>query len=225
MKNIKKSTKSTNISIEYLAENIKKLLDAYQINESELARKLDVPYNTIHRIANGTTSDPRISTLQQIADYFGLSLDAILSKTQEHNFITQKENLIIPILNWDTILKQNFAKDLDKANWKKWIQTSQIKTVKDINQLFALESTKSMQPRFPSGTTFIIDPNENPIDGDLVLIRFRDTSAVSLRELVIDSPDWQLNAVIPGSAPLVYKINDHEIMGVVILTIIQTRTF
>ena len=93
----------------------------------------------------------------------------------------------------------------------------------DVAKLFALESTKSMQPRFPNGTVFIISMEEQTIDGDLILIRFKENNSVSLRELIVDSPFWHLNPVIPGSTTLVFQQKQHEIIGVVILTLIQTR--
>jgi len=79
-----------------------------------------------------------------------------------------------------------------------------------------------MQPRFPFGTTFIIKM-DNPIDGDLVLVRFKKDNSISLRELVIDSPNWQLNPIISGSKNILFNHLDHIIIGVVILMLIQNR--
>src|SRR5687768_7820890 len=91
-------------SKDFLAENLLKLLTFHQINESELAKNLKLPYNTIHRLLTGTTSDPRVSTLQQIADYFHVTLDYLLNKNASEHYIEQQMNLNIPILNWDSLL-------------------------------------------------------------------------------------------------------------------------
>ena len=80
-----------------------------------------------------------------------------------------------------------------------------------------------MQPRYPVGTTFIVSMETDPIDGDLVLVRFSQNNAISLRELVVDSPHWQLNPIISGSSRLLFDQSEHSIIGVVVLTLIQTR--
>lgn len=208
---------------EHLANNLKILLETHQINESELARQLDLPYNTVHRIVTGTTSDPRVSTLQQIADYFGVSLDMLINKDHSLYGTPRKETISIPVLQWDMEFTPHFLKTFDRSLLKKWITISPMDHIKNTDLLFALESTKSMHPRYPKGTTFIFHTEEAPIDGDLVIVRFRKAHSISLRELVVDSPKWQLNAVIPGSAPVEYQLTEHELVGVVVLTLIQTR--
>jgi SOS-response transcriptional repressor LexA len=80
-----------------------------------------------------------------------------------------------------------------------------------------------MHSRFPVGTVFIIDPKEKPIDGDLVLIRFKNNESVSLRDLIIDSPHWQLLSIAQNAPSINYDVKEHEIIGVVLLTILNAR--
>ncbi|MBA2649207.1 MAG: helix-turn-helix domain-containing protein [Legionella sp.] len=224
-----KKNKSNKIKLkdpkEYLSDNLSKLLEFHQMNESDLAKSLQIPYNTIHRLLTGTTSDPRVSTLQQIADYFGVTLDYLLNQNGSAHFIQPHISHNIPVFDWISISNKNFAQVLeDKTQQTKWMQIAPIAHVKNYNSVFAIESTKSMQPRFPSGTLFIVNMDEQPIDGDFIFVRFKDNS-VSFRELIIDSPKWQLNATIPGSEPLIFDPKEHEIVGVTILTFIQTRSY
>ena len=212
---------NTKMSVECLSENLQKLLDFHKMNESELAKHLKLPYNTIHRLLTGSTSDPRISTVQQIADYFGVTLDYFMSKNPSTPYVEQR-NRAIPVLDWDLIQDPNFMSQIETTTHNKWMQVTQVKNQQTPGQFFAIESTKSMYQRFSKGSTFIVKINEKPLDGDLVLIRFKDNS-VSLRELIIDSPDWQLKAIVPGSASLIYKSEENTIIGVVTLTIIQSR--
>jgi transcriptional regulator with XRE-family HTH domain len=206
-----------------LAENINRLLKIHSSNESDLARSLNITYNTIHRLVNGTTSDPKLSTLQQIADYFNVSLDYLLSDfTPQQSLNT--DYYLVPVLTWDNIQSLNFFDTFDKKNWAKWIPVATAERTVINDKCYALESTRSMQPKFPMGTSFIIKPDEPPIDGDCVIIRFREDKSISLRELIIDSPDWQLQSIIPGSKNLILDKEKIEIIGVVVLTLIQTRT-
>lgn len=209
-------------TLDTLSENLARLFREHHTNESELAKKLNITYNTIHRLVSGTTSDPKLSTLQQIADYFKIGIDSLLSNNQTKP--QDKEGkCFIPILNWDNLPIIYDASTFKPETCTKWISVATNEN-KAINQYcYALDSTKSMQPRFPLGTTFIINPSETPIDGDLVLVKFKDEKSISLRELVIDSPDWQLYPIIPGSKSLVLNRNKVHIIGTVILTLIQNR--
>lgn len=206
-----------NIHTQTLAENLQFLLEQHEINGSDLAKSLNIPYNTIHRILKGTTSDPRISTLQQIADYFKVSIDFLLDSNASN------EGYSVPLLSWEALTQDHFIEQIDRKNWHRNIKIPQMDTINDLSRVFALEGTRSMQPRFPLGTTFIIGLQEEPLDGDLVLIKFKENNTVTLRDLIMDSPYWQLNAIIPGSPPLIFKHQSHTIMGVVLLTLIQTR--
>jgi transcriptional regulator with XRE-family HTH domain len=208
---------STNI----IGKNITTLLNSYQITEYDLAKILNIPYNTINRIITGVTTDPRISTLEQISQYFGVTLDFLLNKNSSQ---IREVGLKIPVISWDLLSDPDFLKKIDRDNWEKWISAAQLLDKFNTSEkTFAIQSTKSMQPRFPSGTTFIVNYSEIPVDGDLILVRFKTDNSVSLRELIIDSPNWQLHPVVTGSQGLLFNHLNHAIVGVVILTLIQTR--
>ncbi|QRN04433.1 helix-turn-helix domain-containing protein [Legionella sp. MW5194] len=203
----------------FLSKNLSKLLDSHQVSEYDLAKNLNIPYNTINRIINGTTTDPRLSTLQQIADFFGVNLDFLVGTNE------QSKNISIPLMSWDFVSKPNFTLAFDKITWEKWVPVGNLlDNIHSTDLIFALESTKSMHTRFPVGTLFVLQTNLLPIDGDLVLIKFKTDNSISLRELTIDSPNWLLNPIVTGSQLLTFNQMEHEIIAIVILTLTQTRT-
>ncbi len=208
--------------IKTLASNLSNLLKINHINENDLAKKLDIPYNTIHRIITGTTSDPRLSTLKQIADYFDVSLDALVHQEPPMPSVQQKPTLA-PLIPWDTLNSLDLSKNISPPEGTPWIQIPAIEGIKKHPRLFALLSTRSMQSRFPAGTTFVINADENPIDGDMVLVKFKTQNAISLRELVTDPPRWQLLPITPSSESIYFDDNEHSILGVVMVTLIKTR--
>ena len=97
---------SINETTDYLAVNLLLLLKAHNMNGSDLAKKLNIPYNTIHRLLTGETLYPRIFTLQQIGDYFGVGLDFILNKPTFNNLSDKKENIVVPVFNWNKFTNQ-----------------------------------------------------------------------------------------------------------------------
>lgn len=209
-----------------LSRNLAILMERRQVTESDLARALDLPYNTVKRLVNGVTTDPRVSTLSLITQYFNVSLDALLSDGDPTSVSVRNNDKAprsVPILSWENISSKNFLGILDLKNWEYWQPIALASTDSLSETAYALESRPSMQSRFPIGTVFVIDPKEKPIDGDLVLIRFKDNDSVSLRDLIIDSPHWQLLSIAHNTPSINYDVKEHEIIGIVVLTILKAR--
>lgn len=208
-----------------ISRNLRLLFTERDISESMVAQALNIPVITIKRIISGETTDPRISTLKMIADYFNVSIDSLMSHDNERSTALMNKNvpIFIPVLDWQTIINIHAINELDLKSWKNWHPISLIDQSHLGNHIFALESRPSMQPRYPLGTLFVIDPDEKPTDGDIVLIKMRKDKGISLRELVIDLPRWQLQPVVTGSETLFYEKNEHDIIGVVILTLLYTK--
>jgi transcriptional regulator with XRE-family HTH domain len=208
-----------------IAKNLRMLLTEHCISENDVAQSLNIPVMTVRRLASGETSDPRISTLKLIADYFNISVDSLIGDNNSKSIALMSKSTprFIPVLDWKIATSMNSLNDIDLTSWNDWHPLILGEQLSLSNDAFALESRPSMQPRFPFGTLFIIDPNEIPNDGDIVLIKMKTNRDLSLRELIIDSPRWQLQPVVAGSEMLFYDENHHHISGVVILTILHTR--
>ena len=209
-----------------LSRNLASLMKRNQVTESDLARALDLPYNTVKRLISGFTTDPRISTLSLITQYFNVSMDALLGgndPTKVSVRSNDKAPRSVPILSWEDISNSDFLEILDFKNWESWQPIALASTDNLSDTAYALESRPSMQSRFPIGTIFVIDPEEKPIDGDLILIRFKENDSVSLRDLIIDSPHWQLLSIAQNTPSINYDVKTHEIIGIVVLTILKAR--
>ena len=220
MKGVNQTTDSEH---KIIAENIRKIMDAHSISESQLAKALDVSVMTIRRVVSGETADPRISTLSSIANYFDINIDDLLKKNiMPIQLITKKSSYFVPILKWHELADICLNDHVDFSKLDNWyhIGSSSINLGKNS---FALHSKPSLEPRYPEGALLIIDPCERPLDNDVLLIKSKNDHSISLRELQIDSPKWVLKPIISGSEFLFYNTDDFDIMGVVILTIFNTR--
>ncbi len=171
---------------------------------------------------NGETSDPRISTLKSISDYFNVSIDALIEPNTmaPNEFINQSKLVFLPVFDWESAKNKD---KLDLTQWQTWIPVTIGKNEKISPNAFALDSRPSMYPRFLPGTIFILDPDLTPMDGDLVLVNLRDNNELTLRELSIDPPDWRLHPVTQSTATLNYSKESHEIIAIVFLTLFHNR--
>lgn len=208
-----------------LARNIRMLLKERNVTENEVAQSLNIPVMTIRRLASGETADPRISTLRLIADYFGISVDVLVENNtfKSPTLLGKAVPHFIPVLDWKKAATINSLKEIDLTAWSDWYPIALSGQYSLSDESFALESRPSMQPRFPTGTLFVIDPTELPTDGDIVLVKMKIDGSLSLRELIIDSPRWQLQPIISGSETLFYNTDQHHIAGIVVLTLLHTR--
>lgn len=204
-----------------LASNLLNLMEKEKVTDSDLARALGLPYNTIKRITAGETTDPKLSTLSMIADYFKIGIDALIYGGAA--FSKAERPLHVPLLTWDDISSTHFPKNIHLTEWQDWQPVATSGSLQLGPNAYAIKSRKSMEPRFPNGTTFIIDPDEKPHDGDLVLVKILDSNEVTMRELEIDPPLWQLHSVNSSSQPIQFDNKKYKIMGTAVLTILQSR--
>lgn len=172
-----------------LIENLQLLMHEHRVNEAELARRTGIPQPTLHKILSGKTADPRISTLQQLANYFQISLDGLYSYDVLQNKKVMAEGKSIPIISWSDCTKTGDpTQGLTPNNWDDWV----IVNKSNNEQSYALISRACMEPHFPRGTTLIVDPTVKPNDGDLIIVQYPGTQDATLRELSIDGPDQLL---------------------------------
>lgn len=205
-----------------IADNLRVLLKMKKTTESKVAQDLNIPVMTIRRLLSGETMDPRVFTLKTLADYFNVSIDNLLDQNEvgTYKLSSQVKPLFIPIFDWNNAI--NFDQ-INLQTWESWIPVT-IGNKENISpKAFALESRPSMYPRFQQGTIFIIDPELAPVDGDLVLINILDDQELTLRELFIDPPLWQLHPINHSSPAMNFSKEDHQIIGVVVLTLFYNR--
>lgn len=205
-----------------ISENLARLIALKKTTENKVAQDLNIPVISVKRLLSGETTDPRISTLKAMADYFNVAIDNLITTDDMVNYgaISQTKPLFIPVLDWES------AKNIDAidlSRWHEWVPVTIGKNENVSPRSFALESRPSMYPRFQQGTLFIVDPELTATDGDLVLINLRQNNELTLRELFVDPPECQLHPINQGASILQFSKEEHEILGVVFLTLFYNR--
>jgi len=61
-----------------IAKNIKKYRNKLGISQDRLSKLANVTLHTLTKIESGTTTDPRIETVNKIAHALGVSLDDLM---------------------------------------------------------------------------------------------------------------------------------------------------
>jgi SOS-response transcriptional repressor LexA len=195
-----------------LAQNIKHLISMESITANELAKSVNIPAATMHKIITGKTTDPRVSTLKLISSFFDVSIDALTSENIEAFDNKTISVCSMPVVGWRDCIKDSFVQNLSPKNWKHWVSVEGNKNSGD----FALKSKKSMSPRYPYGTIFVVKKDVSPLDGDLVIVFFKGSVEASIRQLRIDGNRSELISI--NNASTVDSCQGVAVVGVVMQT-------
>lgn len=193
-----------------IAKNLQHLSNKSGLSEAEIARRIDCPPQTLNRIFRGQTSDPKISIVSRLSHLFEVPISNLLTDDLTSGYENYR---VLPLLEWKELSNldsfNSLVSDKAKRNW-------QPISIEVSDGAFLLASKKSMSSRFPQGTFFVIEPNIQPQDGDIVIVHFRQNNIFSARELIIDAPEWKLTNLTDDSGSICYQSSEHRIIGVVL---------
>lgn len=180
------------------------------LTPSSLARKLGIPTNKITRILNGDVTDPKASTLLQIANCFGITIDQLLgnesiARTGEYGDLAASQ--ILPIFEMSNMDAQQAPKE-----WYRWVENEVG------GHYFALYvDTDLYEPSFAQGSLLIVNPNLEPDDRSFVVVSKKSNPAhCSIKKYVIDDDKSYLYPINPKLAIDIYDDNLYNISGVIL---------
>ncbi len=199
-----------------LKETIKELMKASQISKiAELARQVDVPQQTLHRIASGATTNPQVATLQAIADYFEVTVSQLIG--EEPLLLDDKNNQLtinkIPRLRWeDAPYWERLTNAYVPENWQYWAVTKT--PLNKGSYTLSIESHTLPMP-FTHESVLIIDPTKNAKDGDFVICHRKSDHTISIKKIETDGGDTYLFPIKNISQPVRLDEN-YQLCGVVV---------
>lgn len=201
----------------YLSTNLKNLMAREGCNAAQLAQKTGVPPQTLNRLLNAKTNDPRASTLLALAQYFGINVDELLStktSTELHNL-----RLDTQVSHKIPLFKGSFSyADITNNHIQAWLPVDE----KVSSSCFAIKNKgHEMFPRFLDGVTLIIDSTRKPKNEDFVYVYSKKMDQLLCRQFIQTEDGESLMPINSSVAPLSFdKLND-KILGVVV----QAKSF
>lgn len=175
----------------------------------DLARQIDVPQPTLHRILNGKSKKPHQDTLNKIADFFNLGINELINETPLWHYEHKLENKLnnstheIPLV---TIQEDQSLDELVKGSEKTLIVTNDISA-----QAFAIIlNDESLFPIFHTGSTLIFDPLKKPNVRNYVFVLLGATNKYTIRQLLTDEEHYFLKPLNPDIAKLGIKLLEEQ---------------
>ncbi len=171
-----------------IAQILNRLMADKKIRVAELARRINLPQPTIHRIATGMCEHPHLSSLQPIADFFSLNIEQL----KGHEPIPWLDRTSkVPLLTWDEVIL--WPKKNDRQN------SEFILTDAALGKFgFAVKiEDASMDPVFPKNTVLIADSEKQAKDRSYVIAKLANHPKAIFRQLLMDAGDRYLKPLSP----------------------------
>ncbi|MGC1183157.1 S24 family peptidase [Legionella sp.] len=188
-----------------LSNNLCYLMQKSGIDAAELSKSTGIALTTINGLKRGT-GNPTLSTLQTISDFFDITIGQLTESTISNNNLNC--NFVeIPLLEIQEI--HEFIPHYDKFK-----ATISIKAEKN-NTFFAIRiSNNSMAPHFEKGTVFVVCPELQAQDGDIVLVQFNN-QLPCFRKIFIEDESCIFSSVSEIIGSEISKSKNFTIHGVV----------
>ncbi len=194
------------------------LINVNGISEAALGRKIGVPRATINRLVSGKTPDPRASTLEAIAGFFGITIDQLLGKqpllgVQQENRPSTKVDNWIPVIAWDKACHwQEVISGIKPDMHCDWVLTD---PNIDGGSFAMILKGESMAPQFYEDTVLIVDINKTPKNRDFVMAYCHENQEILFRQLIIDG-SYRFLKPINAMFPTLQLKDSDQIIGLVV---------
>jgi SOS-response transcriptional repressor LexA len=199
---------------EKLKKNLISLMTEVRLNAEELSRRIGIPASTIKKIRNNDDTNPTLSTLLPIAQYFSLSVSQLIgdepfpaSRKKGTYRPTTKTLNPIPLISWQ-----------DALVWpKKNIQVLSTVTTEYTysKNAYALLIEEDNLENLAKGTILLIDPKLKPEHRDFVIVYKSGQKIPSLKQILFDDGEIYLKPLIQG-----YKMSlltsEYKCLGVIV---------
>lgn len=200
-----------------LAETLTDLIEReIKLTPAALARKLGIPTNKITRILNGDVTDPKASTLLQIANYFDITIEQLLGLApivREGTSQGLTATQALPIFELSQPEKMT-------KEWYRWVPN-------DIaGDYFTLAlDTDLYEPTFQQNSLLIINRDVAPDDRSYILIKKNDNSHHNLIKKYVQEGDQSYLYPINPKLPVeIFDKKLYTVVGVILEVHQKLRT-
>ena len=207
-----------------LGSILKRLLFEKDMRPVDLARELDIPQPTIHRLVVGKSTRPYKSSLEPIAKYFDISVDQLLGEepllAEWQPETSAPQSLQAFIIKTVPVIKWSSFSNLDIARQQAEKQIAITGSISD-DCFSLLMYDHSMEPMFPKGTILIFDPQKKPLDRSYVLVKLEGKESPIFRQLLVDIDNQYLKPLNPDLNAYKMRLLDEK--DVIIATLFESR--
>lgn len=211
----------------HLRKNVRHLMESGGHTPSTLAAASGAKQPNIFRIVEGQIDEPRVNTIQPLADYWGIPVVDLIYKDLTEMAVDKSNVTPGPDMKGKVPLISNVQAGT-------WCEAQDQYTVGDAEEwlpcpvrhgprTYALrvqgESMRNpgSKPSFEDGDIIFVDPDLGATHKSLVITKLDDSNEVNFKRLLIDGQSWYLEALNPAWPNRIIPIKvDAHLCGIVI---------
>jgi transcriptional regulator with XRE-family HTH domain len=200
-----------------LSQTLRFLMQKTKITEYALSKRTGVPQPMINKILHEKNTNPKIATLQPLANYFMVTMSQLLGedtalKDKKLFFVeeTHLETSHIPILEWQKILDVRQS-GLSCTKHQKYIPTNA--NISSESYALVVEDS-TMEPRFLKNSIVIVDPSLSAYPNNYVVLYLADHNKCCIRKVVLH--DNYLCILEINSLEILALSQDDQICGIIV---------
>lgn len=197
-----------------LRKNIDLLMTEGRLNAEELSRRTGLPASTIKKIRNHVDSNPTLSTLSPLSQYFSLTISQLVGdepfpKTRMSGAYQLDTNKLfhIPLINWQTAIHWLGAIDHSHPT----ITTEH----KYSKQAYALLVEEENWENLAKDTALLVEPTLDAEHRDFVIVHKVGQKTPTLKQILIDDEQIYLKPVTQGYNIAIFT-PEYKILGVIV---------
>lgn len=203
-----------------VAKNLDYLMAKHRLNPTSLASATHQNQPTLHRIMTGESPDPRASTLQPYATYFGVTVNQLRTVDLESGndinvSVVPQMHSRIPLISW---LQAGDWYNVQLEKIDKWRLTYQSHS----NDTFALQVkglsmyNPGSRESFHEGDIILVDVKREVKNGSLVIALLENVDEPTFKKLYMEDGRYYLRPLNPSWQPQLTELKSLEqICGVV----------
>jgi len=194
------------------AKNLVYLMDKHRVDVASLCNATNLAVPTVNTLRRGL-GNPTLSTLIELANYFGVSLGDFTEKDLVAESYRGSSARTIPVIKINEIDKF-LEKKLEFID----TYTTEIDEASGPSYFAVLVNNDSLSPQFSPGTVLIISSEVQPLDNDIVLVKVNDHSSC-FRKLFINGERFLFSSVSLENDSTLFSYEKYEIVGVLLKAI------
>jgi SOS-response transcriptional repressor LexA len=186
----------------------------------------------VNRLLTGEVEDPRASTLIEIANYFGITLDQLVGRASlggklvaegKADTLKIKPPLSIPLLSLAEVTQfENYVQT--PTNWIRWQTPYQSTERLGEDQLFAVTIKNNWyEPIFLQGAVVMINPVIIPESGDYVVVSFTNDSTAVIKKYISEGHYKYLYPLQKELKTINFDEENSRMIGVVIASYLSFK--
>lgn len=191
---------------------LSKLMEDNSISLSMLYRNTGIAIPTIKRLQSDPTTNPTITTLIPIANFFGITVTQLIG---EEPLPTRVIGYNPNNFNWGKIPLIEWSQIIEWVNFGKLEQTKQ-EIIVDVDvekKGYALEVEEDDWQSITKKSILVINPSLIPEHKDYAIVHRRKQINPTLKQVLIDEGNIYLQHMNPIFKPTAFD-KDHQFLGV-----------